>query len=125
YKKLLDIGSYAKDYGFLTLIARPKWLAENAVAARAYLRALAAAVDWIYDSTNREEAVAILARGTTLDPALAPPPTYYYVNDLHPFSRKLAIPDTIVQHTVSTLVDLGDIKPLTKNPVDASYLPNG
>jgi NitT/TauT family transport system substrate-binding protein len=125
YKKLLDIGGYAKDYGFLTLIARPRWLAENAVTARAYLLALAAAIDWIYDSANREEAVAILARGTKLDPAFAALTYDYYVNDLHPFSRKLAIPDTIVQHTVSTLVDLGDIKPPTKNLVDASYLPNG
>ena len=50
YKTLLDIGAYAKDYGFLTLMARPKWLADNAETARAYLRALSAAVDWIYDA---------------------------------------------------------------------------
>jgi NitT/TauT family transport system substrate-binding protein len=124
YKKLLDIGSYAKDYGFLTLMARPKWLAENSNAARSYLRALAAAVDWIYDPANHDEAVAILARGTKLDTALAALTYDYYVKDLHPFSKNLAIPETIVDHTIKTLIELGDITQPGKRLVDPSYLPN-
>jgi NitT/TauT family transport system substrate-binding protein len=123
YKKLLDIGSYAKDYGFLTLMARPKWLAENSDAARGYLRALAAAVDWIYEPGNHEEAVAILARGTKLDTALAALTYDYYVNDLRPFSKNLVIPEAIMERTVKTLVDLGDIKSPVKKLVDQSYLP--
>ncbi len=123
YKKLLDIGSYAKDYGFLTLMARPKWLAENSNTARSYLRALAAAIDWIYDPANHDEAVAILARGTKLDTALAALTYDYYVKDLHPFSKNLAIPETIVDHTVKTLIELGDIKQPGKRLVDQSYLP--
>jgi NitT/TauT family transport system substrate-binding protein len=123
YKKLLDIGSYAKDYGFLTLMARPKWLVENSNGARSYLRALAAAVDWIYDPANHEEAVAILARGTKLDTALAALTYDYYVKDLHPFSKNLAIPEIIVENTVKTLIELGDIKQPGKRLVDQSYLP--
>jgi NitT/TauT family transport system substrate-binding protein len=123
YKKLLDIGSYAKDYGFLTLMARPKWLAENSDSARGYLRALAAAVDWIYDPGNREEAEAILARGTKLDTAFATLTYDYYVNDLRPFSKKLVIPESLIEHTVKTLVELGDIKSPAKKLVDESYLP--
>ena len=126
YTRLLDIGAYAKEYGFLTLLARPKWLADNADTARAYLRALSAAVDWIYDGANREEAIAILAKGTKLDQPSATRTYGYFVNDLQPFSRRLAVPQTIVDSTVKTLVDLGDIRHAAvadKKLVDASYLP--
>ena len=126
FKTLLDIGGYAKDYGFLTLMARPKWLADNPDTARAYLRALSSAVDWIYDSANRDEAIAILAKGTKLDPAYATRTYDYFVKVLQPLSRGLVIPPTIVDSTTKTLVDLGDIKQAAvegKRLVDASYLP--
>lgn len=126
YKTLLDIGAYAKDYGFLTLMARPKWLADNAETARAYLRALSAAVDWIYDGANRDEAIAILAKGTKLDQPSATRTYDYFVNTLQPFSRKLAVPQNIVDSTVKILVELGDVKQVAlagKTLVEAGYLP--
>jgi len=126
YKKLLDIGAYAKDYGFLTLLARSKWLSDNPETARAYLRALSAAVDWIYDLANRDEAIAILERGTKLDQASATRTYDYFVKELQPFSRKLAIPDTIISSTVKTLIEINDIKEASisgKKLTDASYTP--
>jgi ABC-type nitrate/sulfonate/bicarbonate transport system substrate-binding protein len=123
YKKLVDMGAYGKEYGFITLMAKPKWLKENPDTARAYLRALSAAVDWIYDPANRAEAIAILAKGTKLDEASATKTYEYFVNDLKPLSRKLAIPDQIIAATVKTLVELGDIKQPTKPLTDTSYLP--
>src|SRR4029079_17710206 len=93
--------------------------------ARGYLRAMAAAVDWLYDPANRAEAVEILARETKLDPAIAMQTYNYYVADLQPFSRKLVIPDEIIRSTVKTLIELGDIKPdaATAKYVDHTYLP--
>jgi ABC-type nitrate/sulfonate/bicarbonate transport system substrate-binding protein len=126
YKKLLDIGAYAKDYGFLTLLARSKWLSDNPETARAYLRALSAAVDWIYDLANRDEAITILERGTKLDQASATRTYDYFVKELQPFSRKLAIPDTIISSTVKTLIEINDIKETSisgKKLTDASYTP--
>ena len=79
YRKLLDIGAYGKEYGFLTVLARPQWLRDNPDTARGYLRALAAAVDWLYDPANRDEAIAILARETKLDPAIATKTYNYYI----------------------------------------------
>src|SRR6185312_17083308 len=67
YRKLVDIGAYGKEYGFLTLLARPQWLREHPDMARGYIRALSDAVDWIYEPANKQEAIAILARGTKLD----------------------------------------------------------
>ena len=125
YRKLLDIGAYGKEYGFLTILARPQWLRDNPEAARAYLKAMSDAVDWLYDPANRAEAIAILARHTNLAPEIAAQTYDYYIGELKPFSRRLAIPDEIVQTTVRTLIDLGDIKPdaATKKYTELSYLP--
>ena len=125
YRKLIDIGAYGKEYGFLTILARPQWLRDNPEAARGFLRALSDAVDWLYEPANRAEAIAILARDTKLDPAIAEQTYNHYVNELQPFSRKLAIPDEIVRTTVKTLIELGDIKPEAagRTYVDLSYLP--
>jgi len=125
FRKLLDIGAYGKEYGFLTVLARPQWLRDNPDTARGYLRALAAAVDWLYDPANRNEAIEILARETKLEAAIATQTYDYYVGQLQPFSRKLAIPDEIIRGTVKTLIELGDIKPEAASAkyVDVSYLP--
>jgi len=125
YRKLIDIGAFGKEYGFLTVLARPQWLRDNPETARGYLRALAAAVDWLYDPANRNEAIEILARETKLDPAIATQTYNYYVGELQPFSRKLAVPDEIIRSTVKTLTELGDIKPdaVSAKYVDLSYLP--
>ncbi len=126
YTKLLDIGGYARNYGFLVLLSRPAWLKDNADTARGYLRALSAAVDWLYDPANRGEAIAILARHTKLQQSFAEQTYDYYINELKPFSRNLAIPEGLVQSTVKTLVELGDIKEAEvsgKKLVDTAYLP--
>jgi ABC-type nitrate/sulfonate/bicarbonate transport system substrate-binding protein len=125
YRKLVDIGAYGKEYGFLTILARPQWLRDNPETARAYLRALSDAVDWLYDPANRNEAIAILARHTNLAPEIATQTYAYYIGELKPFSRKLVIPDEIVQTTAKTLAELGDIKPdmVSKKFTDLGYLP--
>lgn len=126
FHKLVDIGAYGKEYGFLTVLARPQWLRDNPQAARGYLKALSDAVDWLYDPANRDEAIAILARNTNLAPEIAAQTYAYYIGELKPFSRKLAIPDAIIPTTAKTLVELGDIKPETTRMkyVDLSYLPH-
>jgi NitT/TauT family transport system substrate-binding protein len=125
YRKLVDIGAYGKEYGFLTVLARPQWLRDNPETARAYLKALSDATDWLYDPANRDEAIAILARNTSLAPEIAKQTYDYYIGELKPFSRKLAIPDEIVRTTAKTLIDLGDIKPDAASIkfTDLSYLP--
>jgi NitT/TauT family transport system substrate-binding protein len=123
YHKLVDLGAYGKEYGFLVFLGRPKWMKDNPEATRGYLRALSASIDWIYDPKNKEEAIAILAKATKLDKALAAQTYDYYVRDLQPFSRKLVIPPAIVDSTVKTLIELGDIKQPTKPLTDVSYLP--
>ena len=125
YRKLVDIGAYGKEYGFLTVLSRPQWLRDNPETARGYLKALSDAVDWLYEPANREEAIAILVRSTNVAPDIAKETYDYYIGELKPFSRKLAIPEEIVRTTSRTLVELGDIKPESTSMkfTDLGYLP--
>ncbi len=126
YHRLLDIGAYGKNYGFLVILSKPSWLKGHAKEARGYLKALADAVDWLYDPKNRDEAIKILAAHTKLPPKYAAQTYDYYIKELKPFSRNLVIPEGIVDSTVQTLVEIGDIKKSEVNAakiVDASYLP--
>ena len=124
YHLLLDIGAYAKDYGFLVLLGRPQWLKSHPDAARGYLRAMSEAVDWLYDPANRKEAIAILAKHTKLPQNFAEQTYDYYINGIKPFSRHLAIPPRIIKATLQTLVDIGDVKKGADKPLtNLSYLP--
>jgi NitT/TauT family transport system substrate-binding protein len=123
YTKLVDLGAYAKDYGFLVIIARPQWLQESPDQARAYLRALSRGVDWLYDPANREAAITLLAHDTNTDPTVAARTYDYYFKDLMPFSRKLVIPERIVTTTAETLVKIGDIESANHKFIDARFLP--
>jgi ABC-type nitrate/sulfonate/bicarbonate transport system substrate-binding protein len=124
YQKLVDLGAYAKDYGFLVIVARPEWLKDHPDQVRGYLHALARAVDWLYDPANRDAAVAILARDTGTDPTVGARTYDYYFKELQPFSRNLAIPERIVATTVQTLVEIGDIAPTDRKFTDLSFLPH-
>jgi len=126
YHKLLDIGSYGKNYGFLVILSKPSWLKSHDKEARGYLKALAEGVDWLYDDSNRDEAIKILAAHTKLAPEYATQTYDYYIKELKPFSHNLAIPDGVVDSTVKTLVQIGDIKESEVQAakiVDTSYLP--
>jgi NitT/TauT family transport system substrate-binding protein len=125
FYKLLDLGAFGKEFGFLVVLSRPKWLRENPDTARAYLRALSEATDFLYDPANREEAIDILARNTKQDRQIAARTYDYFIKEAQVFSRKLQVPDTIVQNTVRTLIEIGDLKAgdARKKLTDIGYLP--
>jgi len=123
YRKLLDLGAYGKDYGFLAVVARTDWLGKDPAAARAYLRALAHAVDWLYDPANRAEAIEVLSNATGAETSLAARTYDYYVGELKPYSRHLVVPERVVKTTLDTLVEIGDVERSDKRLLDTSYLP--
>jgi NitT/TauT family transport system substrate-binding protein len=126
YHKLLDVGTYAKQYGFLVILSTPAWLKTHGNEARGYLAALSQSVDWLYDENNRGAAIKTLAAHTKLAPQYATQTYDYYVKELRPFSRHLAIAPGVVDSTVNTLVQIGDIKPSEIQPskiIDTAYLP--
>ena len=128
YRKLVDLGAVGREFGFLAIVGNPAWLRKDPDAARAYLRAVSAATDWLYDPNNRNAAIALLAKYTKVDAADATQTYDYYIKELHPFPRKAALPRDIVEHTFKTLVDIGDIsvaeaKRTEGKLMDLSYLP--
>ena len=126
YHKLLDVGAYAKQYGFLVILSTPAWLKTHGNEARGYLAALSQSVDWLYDENNRDTAIKILAAHSKLAPQYATQTYDYYIKDLKPFSRHLAIAPGVVDSTVNTLVHVGDITPSEIHQskiIDTAYLP--
>jgi NitT/TauT family transport system substrate-binding protein len=129
YRKLLDIGAYGREYGFLAVLGDARWLQSDPDGARAYLRAIAKATDWLYDRNNRGEALAALIDYAKVNESVAAQTYDYYVNDLQPFSRKAALPTEILQNTLKALVEVGDVSPAEAQKIaatmaDLRYLPN-
>jgi NitT/TauT family transport system substrate-binding protein len=126
YNRLVDFGTFAGDHAFVSIYARKPWLRDHRPAMQGFLRAYAQGVDWLYRPENREEAIDILVRSVDLDRGLAARSYAYYVSELQPFSRGLAVPDAALQAVLDTLVDTGDLSrptpPVTKY-LDRGYLP--
>ncbi len=83
-------------------------------------------IDLLYEPANREEAIELLARSTQLDRTCAAGTYDYYVGELRPYSRNLAIPNSALQGTLDTMVATGDIQsptPPLSRYFDPSYLP--
>ena len=62
YTRLADASSMLGAYQGLVGGARKSWADANRAAVVGYIRAFAAGVDWLYDSKNKDEAVAILRK---------------------------------------------------------------
>jgi ABC-type nitrate/sulfonate/bicarbonate transport system substrate-binding protein len=126
YNKLIDFGSYVKAYGFVGIIGRKDWLAKNRPATEAYLRAVSKATDWLYDPANRAKAIEILMKETRQDRTVSEKTYDYYFNELHPFSRKLTIPDADFDNVLKAFQQNGVVKNKDANRaqyVDLSFLP--
>ena len=126
YHKLVDFGSFVHGYGFIGVVSRKDWLAKNSDAARAYLRALSKSIDWLYDPANREKAIDILMRETKQERDVVEKTYAYYITDLKPFSRGLAIPDDDFNNVLKAFKENGVVKNANAAKaqfVDPGYLP--
>jgi ABC-type nitrate/sulfonate/bicarbonate transport system substrate-binding protein len=126
YNKLVDFGEFVKAYGFLGTAARKDWLAKNGPAARALMRALAKATDWLYDPANREEAIQLLMRETKVDHDIGEKTYNYVVVQLQAFSRGMKIPDADFMNVLKAFQDMGVAKnkdAKIEQYVDRSFLP--
>jgi ABC-type nitrate/sulfonate/bicarbonate transport system substrate-binding protein len=124
---LVDFGPISEGFAMSAVSVRPDWLAANRTAAQAYLRAQQDAIAWLYDTANRDQAIAILARDTKQDAAIAAATYEDYVLHRHPFSRTLDLPDAFVTRTLRALQAVGDTPANVVLPtglVDRSLLAN-
>ncbi len=126
YNKLVDFGSYVKGYGFIGVVARKDWAAKNANTVKAYLRAVARAVDWLYQPANRDRAIEVLMKETKQDRAVSEKTYAYFVDELKPFSKGVAVPDADFDNVLKAAMDNGVVKNKDANRsmfVDLSYAP--
>jgi NitT/TauT family transport system substrate-binding protein len=120
YNKLIDFGEYVKGYGFVGIVARKDWLAKNRPTIEAYLRAVSKGVDWVYDPANREKAIEILMKETKQNRAVSEKTYHYYIDELHPFSRGLTIPDPDFNNVLKAFQENGVVK--SKDATKAKFV---
>ena len=125
YKKLLDIGAYGKEYGFLTCSPGRNGCATTRTPRAPTSRRCRTRSTGCTTRPTAARQSRFSARATQLSPEIAAQTYDYYVKELQPFCRKLAIPADIIPTTVKTLIELGDIKPeaVSAKYVDLNYLP--
>jgi ABC-type nitrate/sulfonate/bicarbonate transport system substrate-binding protein len=109
FKKLIDMGVYANDFGFTAVIGRTAWLNDNASTARAFMRATAAACDFFYDPKNRTASIDSLVGLAKVDPAIAGKVYDYYTMRLHPYAKHMDLPDAYVRGVAEYLVQSGAV----------------
>ena len=105
---LLDFGPLSQGYAMAVVATRPDYMKEHPAQVRAYLKATQEAIDWLYDPANKAEAIAILARDTKQDAAIAAATYEDYVVRQKPYDRKLDLPDSFLQRTLASAIELGD-----------------
>ena len=123
---LMEFGPLSQGYAMAVVAARPEYLKSNPAEVRAYLKATQEAIDWLYDPANKAEAIAILARDTKQDVPIATATYDDYVTRQKPYDRMLDLPDSFLERTLSTAIELGDAqKGQTLGAVkDLSFRPN-
>jgi ABC-type nitrate/sulfonate/bicarbonate transport system substrate-binding protein len=92
YTRLADAGSMLGAYQGLVGGARKSWADANREALAGYIRAHVGAVDWLYESKNKDEAIAILRKNVPAMSEQAARTAYSVL--LHPrdgFQRKAQI----------------------------------
>jgi ABC-type nitrate/sulfonate/bicarbonate transport system substrate-binding protein len=125
YFELLNYSAYLKDYAFVCAAARTDWVKQNPDLAKAYFRAMSNATAWLYDPANKEDAISVLVEVSKQDRGLITKTYDYYFNEIHPYSKGLAVEPGGMQKLLDTLKESHDIKPdMTYEKVtDTGYLP--
>jgi ABC-type nitrate/sulfonate/bicarbonate transport system substrate-binding protein len=126
YNEILNMGEYMRGIPFLCIFARADWLEKHGDLARAFLASQSAAIDFFYDTANHKKAVDILAGRIKMDRPLIEETYDYYIKDLKPFSRKVAIAQDGFDKEIANLVEAKKIKSASDLPTgfnDASYRP--
>lgn len=111
YHVLVDIGQYAKEFGFTIVVASKKTIEQRPDAIRHFVKAMARGIATIYDPSQKAKVIAALTKRAKIDPKSAEQTYDYYTKDLHPFVSGAKVPPAYVQSVISLLVDVGDFKP--------------
>ena len=110
FKRFIDAGAFAKDFGFSAIVAKTSWIDQNAATARAFVRAASRATEFFYDRKNRDSAVSTLVSFSKVEPAIAAKVYDYYTTDLRPYARNLDLPAAYIKSVTDYLLESGELK---------------
>lgn len=116
YRLLGRSSDVIRDYLFMAVAANRSWAREQRPVLVRYLRALGAAIDWLYDPANRDEAIDILvARMNT--PRDAVVRTYaLYVEEAKIYPRYAEVPAAGLDVFLKAMIELDDLPGPTADP---------
>ena len=125
YRLLGRSSDVIRDYLFLAITANRTWAREHRPVLVRYLRALGAAIDWLYDPANRDEAIDILvARMGTARDAVAR--TYaLYIEEARIYPRAADVSLAGLDVFLNAMIELADLPGPTADParyVDLSFV---
>jgi ABC-type nitrate/sulfonate/bicarbonate transport system substrate-binding protein len=110
YTQLFETSFAKKNYSFVVIAARGKWVHDNPEAARAVVRAIGHAIDWWYDAKNKEEAIDILQKVSKQDRALIEKTYIYYHDKVQPYSRDATLQGDGFENLLNMLTSMNEIK---------------
>jgi NitT/TauT family transport system substrate-binding protein len=125
YKILVDMSQLVKNYLAIGLQSKRSWLAANADTAVHFLCAHRQSTAWLYDSRNKQEAIAILAKAINVDDALADDIYRMYISTGEVFPRDGGFTPDAVGKMIQMMAAVGDIEGPPPDPaqfIDFSYL---
>jgi NitT/TauT family transport system substrate-binding protein len=122
----VDLGSvprYLPGWAQNNMVVDTRWAAKNRPAILAFLRAHIRATRYFYDSANRDEIIAILAKYTKVPTAIATT-TYDFYVEQNVVARDSAMSPDGIKINLDALVSLGELKemPPLDGFIDPSFL---
>lgn len=123
-----DLGSVAnhlREYEYNGIATTRSWAKKNTNIVRGFLKAREAAHKWIYDLTNRDEAIRILTKWTRVDPKYAARTYKLWIENDRLVSKTVAINKDGFNALLNDMVERGVIgsqTPSIDNFVDLSFL---
>jgi len=109
FKTLVLVDDVVKDIPFGVTSANRSWVLAHKDAARNFQDAYIEAVEWFYDPSHRDEALAIMLRNGSMKEADIAR-TYGFFQQLGFFNRSNAVSRKHIQNIMDVLVGFGDLE---------------
>jgi ABC-type nitrate/sulfonate/bicarbonate transport system substrate-binding protein len=116
YKLLGRSTDVLSHFMFMSIAANRTWARDHRPELVRYMRGLGAAVEWLYDPANKDEAIDILARRTNTERSAAARTYGVFIEEGKVVPRGAAVPVEGLQEMLNAMIELGDLPGPTADP---------
>ena len=116
YKLLGRSSDVLQHFMFMAVVANRGWARDHRAELVRYMRGLGAAIDWLYDPANKDEAIDILARRTNAERSAAARTYAVFIEEGKVVPRQAAVPVEGLQAMLNAMIELGDLPGPTADP---------